>query len=503
MSSITTSYSYNNGFKSGDFHHAVLSISGNIHTLYLDGSAVQVNNSGTDVLTTLGSITQTVIGANSIFNQAFRGIIGDVRVYNQAITATQVSNLYMNRNLIAYYPFDTSVNTLTPNYATLQYDASMVGSPNLTPGFVGTSALQIANSNAVGVKATQYVIASPGNQTFDSTNGLTISCWVNFNSSTNTSKIMRIFNIDLITTRVGVDISGTYMIYNYITQKRVIDTLSTGAYNAMVYQGTKLQAGAYGCKLLLSSAINNPIIQIKAGTGGTPTDFYAVISGTTTILQNRSGQTVSAFLGGLTGYVTKWYDQTGNGNHAIGGTILPTLNTTSNVVDFGASTGLYGYFNLPDNSYPTGNLPYTYVYNQGTVYSPGYFYTFRGGSEDNRISYNSSIPGNNTYTFNHQWTKSTYAVGDVNPTQNAVLTITGNGGSNNSNVAVYSNNTSILLEKTGSGVRNQDGSYNFLGGYDDTGSYPYKSTMSFFYWLPYQLNSSDRVILGNTLSTTF
>jgi hypothetical protein len=215
--SITTSYPYSTGFKSGDFHHAVLSISGTIHTLYLDGSAVQINNSASDIFASLTTVNRIVIGASSIFNQAFNGFIGDVRVYNKAITATQVSNLYMNRNLIAYYPFDASVNSLTPNYATLQYDATLVGSPTLTTGYIGTSALSLTNNK--GGNASQYIVTTPGNFYLNSTTGLTISCWVSFDSAANTNNIMRIFDIPFSsgTKGLGVDISGTNVIYSNYT----------------------------------------------------------------------------------------------------------------------------------------------------------------------------------------------------------------------------------------------------------------------------------------------
>ena len=218
MSTITSSYSP--GFKSGEFHHAVLSISGGIHKLYLDGNLVQ-QSTLTNLFTTMTSVTQTFIGANPALNNSFRGFIGDVRVYNKAISATQVSNLYMNRNLIAYYPFDASINSLIPNYATLQYDASMVGG-SLVSGLVGTSALQLTNSTTGN--ASQYLSATPTNFYLNPTTGLTISCWVNFDSTANTNKIMRIFDIPYTLGKkgLGVDISGTNMIYSDYTPLNLV-----------------------------------------------------------------------------------------------------------------------------------------------------------------------------------------------------------------------------------------------------------------------------------------
>ena len=208
MSSLTTA-TYSPGFKSGEFHHAVLSISGTVHTLYLDGIAVVNTNAGN--IFTNASITNTIIGANNLFQNAFQGMIDDVRVYNYAISSTQVSNLYVNRNLVVHYPFDAYVNKLTPNYATLAYDASFVGS-----GFIGTSALRITNSySKTGIKASQYVISNPAFN-LNAATGLTISCWINADISGNANNIMRIFDIPYSDGIKGlsVDISGTSMLYS-------------------------------------------------------------------------------------------------------------------------------------------------------------------------------------------------------------------------------------------------------------------------------------------------
>ena len=491
-----TSYAYSTGFKSGDFHHAVLSISGTTHTLYLDGSVVQTNNSAGDIFASLTTLNQTVIGASCLFNQAFQGIIGDVRVYNQVVTATQVSNLYMNRNLIAHYPFDASVNKLTPNYATLQYDATIKGSPALTTGFIGNSALQLANTK--GVSASQYIVTTPGNFYFNSTTGLTISCWVNLDSTTNTNNIMRIFDIPFVsgTQGLGVDISGTNMIYSSDIFMYValgpIDNLSTAARTAMLYNGTRLQAGAYGIRLLYSK-YTGPSIQIKNGSSGTPTDFYPALDGTFTLktAYGGAGTSLTSFLSGAIAYVTKWYDQTGNANHATAtGTTLPTLDTTSNVVDFGST----GYFTLLDGSYPTGNSSYTYVFKQGSVPSGISCAVFKGGSGiNNNNGYLTYFTRLDNYLV-HQWSggaleKPLTASG----TANSVIVCTYLEGT--SFPSIYQNNVNIPMSANGI-IRNQDATQNYLGSYG--GAFLYKSTMPYFYWLPYQLNSSERGILGNT-----
>lgn len=208
-------YNYPLGFKKEEFHHVVLSVSGTVHTLYLDGSAVAINQNAGNIFTSYTTITNTVIGAQTALTQAFRGNIGDVRVYNYNIPQTLISSLYRDRNLIAYYPFDTSVNSLTPNYATLTYDASFIGTVTITSSSnVGTSALLL--NNTAGSTATQYISAAPGNGKWNlnASTGLTISCWIKTVGVTAT--IQRIFDMPLSSGLKGlsVDISGTNQIYS-------------------------------------------------------------------------------------------------------------------------------------------------------------------------------------------------------------------------------------------------------------------------------------------------
>ena len=213
-------YTYTRGFRNQEFHHAVLSVSGTWHTLYLDGVQVAQNLSGGNIFASYQTITNTVIGAQTTLSQAFQGTIGDVRVYNYAIPQTLVTNLYRDRELIVYYPFDTSVNALTPNYATLIYDASLIGQPLITASAganVGSGALAL--SNTAGAVATQYVKTTPGivgqiGWTPDVTHGITFACWINVAGVA--GRVQRIFDIPLSVNQKGlsVDISGTNMLYS-------------------------------------------------------------------------------------------------------------------------------------------------------------------------------------------------------------------------------------------------------------------------------------------------
>lgn len=200
-------YTYSSGFKQKEHHHMVLTVSGTWHTLYLDGVQVKQNVLAGDFFSSYPMISNTIIGANKELTNPFNGTIDDVRVYNYAISPTQISSLYFNKNLIVDYPFNTVVNSLTPNYANLTYDASLIGQP-----IIASNTLVLQNSTTAA--ASQYIRTNLNNINLNTASGLTISCWINMSSVNNS--IQRIFDIPLSNgiKGLGVDISGTNMIYS-------------------------------------------------------------------------------------------------------------------------------------------------------------------------------------------------------------------------------------------------------------------------------------------------
>ena len=561
-------YTYATGFRNQEFHHVVVSVSGTVHTMYLDGVQVSQNLSGGNMFNYYQTITNSVIGAQPTLGQAFRGTIGDVRMYNYVIPPTTVSSLYRDRNLVVYYPFDTSVNSLTPNYATLLYDASMIGQATITSSSssaVGTGALSLANSATT--PATQYVRGTPGiagqaGWNPNATTGITIACW--FSVAGIAGRVQRIFDIPPTVGIKGlaVDISGTNMMYSGWNTPIVgpIDALSTtaksnmlgtsavftgsisgttltvtsmtsgtialnstitgtgislgtkitafltgtgatGTYTVSVSQTVssttitgKIQAGAYGVKLLYS-AYRGPVIKIKNGSGGTAVDFYADASGNLGTAYLGTGTSLTASLGAANPayYVVTWYDQTGNGNHGTGaGATLPFYNTTTKVVDFGT----VGHFSLLDNSFPTGNLPYTYLYKQGTI--PGASVVFSGGvpasSQLIQLYFNNTTQISEAWHINDAYTDAGAVSG------NAVFCVTYGGGGSNSGATgrkLFVNNSSKTLNYVSPNALRNQGAGNCFLGYKS--GYPlYQSTMPYFYWMPYPLESVDRIILGAT-----
>ena len=370
-------YTYTRGFRNGEQHLAVLSVSGTWHTLYLDGVQVAQNLSGGNVFATYPSITNTVVGAQANLTQAFQGTIGDVRVYNYAISSNQVSSLYLDRNLVVHYPFDNSVNSLTPNYATLSYDASMVGTPLITTSTnaaIGSGALSLTNT--AGVPATQNIYAVPfGGQVtslrLDPNAGLTIGCWINTTGISN--RIMRIFDLPMSAGQKGlsVDISGTNMIYSGWKPPPFTDLTTI--------TGLKLWLDANATSTFTTSG-NNVTWADRSGSGNNATCTNTAQS----ILQQSTRN----------GYNTINFNCTGNGSAVIDLRIANTILSypytifivyyASNVTNTGGII-LFSPFYYNSSSYGIGSSYNTYTFTSSSTNNIGI--ENAGGSTPNRVSY--------------------------------------------------------------------------------------------------------------------
>jgi hypothetical protein len=78
---------------------------------------------------------------------------------------------------------------------------------------------------------------------------------------------------------------------------------------------TKTNAiGIYAFKLCFAT-YNGPVVNIRRASDNTTSDFYSNSTGTIGTNIYGRGISLSSWLTSTTGYVTKWYDQSGKGNH--------------------------------------------------------------------------------------------------------------------------------------------------------------------------------------------
>jgi len=100
MSSLTgynPSSTISTAFSSGNYRHIALSISGSIHTLYLDGSVVAVNSNAGNIFSIYNSAIQDLyIGCAGDLSYGYTGIIDDFKIWNRALPASDISTLYYN-----------------------------------------------------------------------------------------------------------------------------------------------------------------------------------------------------------------------------------------------------------------------------------------------------------------------------------------------------------------------------------------------------------------------
>ena len=96
---------------SGTYRHVALSISGTVHTLYLDGSMVAQNLSGGNVFASYTSAIQNLyIGCAGDLSYGLTGSIDDFKIWNRVLPASDISAIYYSQ-LVPPAPF-TDLTTI-------------------------------------------------------------------------------------------------------------------------------------------------------------------------------------------------------------------------------------------------------------------------------------------------------------------------------------------------------------------------------------------------------
>src|SRR5690606_18773525 len=107
--------------------------------------------------------------------------------------------------------------------------------------------------------------------------------------------------------RVGYGISGT----NILSIGRGVSVGGGGGAQPFVgpYDGVPSIAAAYGMRRLLSD-YTGPLIRLRRDSDNTEQDIGYTASG------DLDTAALASWLGEANGYITTWYDQSGNANHA-------------------------------------------------------------------------------------------------------------------------------------------------------------------------------------------
>lgn len=112
----------------------------------------------------------------------------------------------------------------------------------------------------------------------------------------------------------------------------LFDKLSTGNQNAC--------QGAFSLRRVRLN-YTGPIVRIRNGTSNSQSDFYYIGDGNLNTLANGSGQNVSTWLSGATGYVSIWYNQAGvAGNLSNSASGQPAINSSGNLISLNGTQWL-------------------------------------------------------------------------------------------------------------------------------------------------------------------
>jgi hypothetical protein len=160
-----------------------------------------------------------------------------------------------------------------------------------------------------------------------------------------------------------------------ISRNYPIDSMSPSARNSLV--------GLYSLKKL-RSAYTGPLITVRRGSDQAVNDFYGDLNGN---LSNLSGTSITSWISGA-GFITKWWDQSTRGNHAIQTTdVSQATYNSAGYLTFGSNI----YFSLPDGTVPGSNSKYTIAYRHNAINA--------GSNTLNRIILVSGYNSNNQGIF--------------------------------------------------------------------------------------------------------
>lgn len=271
-----------------------------------------------------------------------------------------------------------------------------------------------------------------------------------------------------------------------------IDYLSSTTKTAMLNNGTTLSAGAYGVRLLYSK-YSGPVMTIRRSSDSASSDFYVDANGNLGTGYLASGTSLTTWLNGATAYVTQWWDQTGNSNHATQSTTAnqPTYNTTNNYITFPTNA----FFNLPSGTHPYGDNEYTYItkYNSSSKVECAFF----GGGSNVNYSSNGFIINNTAVSYYpgsyvNYWYG--YAASKTFPSfavnTNYVASVTFSKSSTRT-ITIYNNGVSLNADTPNPSVtRIQPNTGNVLGA-DIQGRYM-NGNMYYMYIAPIAVSDADR-----------
>lgn len=166
---------------------------------------------------------------------------------------------------------------------------------------------------------------------------------------------------------------------------------------------------------VLNAAYSGPIANCRRSTDNVTADFYSLNG---QLYTNNGTTGIASWLGGATAYVTKWYDQSGSGNHATMATTSkqPSVSVANMRVAFASSQ----YLSMPDGTVPFGDTQYTITAKHTLNNTAEYCgivgsgsYNSVGVGDTNALCWYGNVYGYLNYWMNNDISGGTYTAGNV------------------------------------------------------------------------------------------
>ena len=268
-----------------------------------------------------------------------------------------------------------------------------------------------------------------------------------------------------------------------------LDTLSASAKSTLT--------GTFSLKRVLAS-YSGAVVNIRRSSDSATVDVFGDNSGNL-LLSNTT--TLSTWLGASTGFVTTWYDQSGNARNATQATTgsQPSIDIANLRVNFTSPANAFLEIASP-GCMPTGDGLYTCVLRHGTLAASGLNLIFGSGNTTNGVDfgYDASTP-----RYFCRWTVAG-SISDVasqnnsiGPNRTVTYRYTTAGGALASKEFWVNGSQSVSQQTFGSSgtAKNTATSNNYVGRSLATGTSFYANTsLSFISIFSSSISNADRII---------
>lgn len=182
-----------------------------------------------------------------------------------------------------------------------------------------------------------------------------------------------------------------------VTPLSRIVAYGTSLFSQLSTAATSSAVGAFSLRAVNGTTAR--VVQVRNGTTSATADFYADRLGNL-LTAPVTGTPIATWLGGATGYVTTWYDQSGRGSHmsCSSTSLQPVIDPVNKWIDFKTSA----YFDTSATP-TTGPVPYSNTQNYTVICRHNTIGNNNGGI----CGVSNAAPSYNTTNFTNNFRRDT------------------------------------------------------------------------------------------------